>query len=153
MRRKDKEIRDRSEIETIMRKTHICHLALCDGYKPYVVPLNYGFDGRALYIHSAAHGKKIELLKKNNKVSFSIETDIELLKAGTPCEISQKYRSVIGTGKAFFIKDETDKIKALDIIMRQHGYEGPFEYASVQLTKVVIIKIEIDRLSGKQSGF
>jgi hypothetical protein len=51
------------------------------------------------------------------------------------------------------IEDETGKRQALDIIMRQHSYDGPFDYMPVQLAKVVIIKIEIDRLCGKQSGF
>jgi nitroimidazol reductase NimA-like FMN-containing flavoprotein (pyridoxamine 5'-phosphate oxidase superfamily) len=152
MRRKDKEISNRGEIEAIMRRAHLCHLALCDGDTPYVVPVNYGYDSRALYVHSAAQGDKIDILKKNNKVSFAIETDIELQKADIPCEISQKYRSVVGSGRAVFIEDASGKKQALDVIMRQHGYNGPFAYATVQLTKVVIIKIEIDSLTGKQSG-
>jgi nitroimidazol reductase NimA-like FMN-containing flavoprotein (pyridoxamine 5'-phosphate oxidase superfamily) len=153
MRRKDKEITNHSEIVSIIRQAHRCHLALCDGDTPYVVPVNYGYDRRSLYVHSAPHGKKIDLLRKNNTVGFSIETDIELLRSEIPCEISQKYRSIIGTGKAILIEEEPDKIKALDIIMRQHGYTGPFEYTPVQLAKVVIIKIEIETLTGKQAGF
>ncbi len=42
MRRKDKEITNKAEIEAILKKAFICHLGLSDGDQPYVVPMNYG---------------------------------------------------------------------------------------------------------------
>jgi nitroimidazol reductase NimA-like FMN-containing flavoprotein (pyridoxamine 5'-phosphate oxidase superfamily) len=153
MRRKDKEISDRDLIEMIMHKACICHLGLCNRSMPYVVAVNYGYDGHALYVHSTPKGKKIDLLKNNNRVSFAIESDLKLLEAENACDFSQHYRSVHGTGRAVFVEDETGKKQALDIIMRQHGASGPFEYTPTHLKKVCIIMIEIDSLTGKQSGF
>ena len=43
MRRADKAITDRGEIDEILGTAQVCHLALKDEPFPYVVPLNYGY--------------------------------------------------------------------------------------------------------------
>ena len=153
MRRKDKEINEYRIIETILHQGQLCHLGLCVDNLPYVVTVNYGYNNRTLYIHSAPKGKKIDIIKTNNTVHFAIETHLALLEAENACDFNQKFKSVHGTGKAIFIEDETSKREALDIIMHQHGATGPFNYTPVYLKQVCIIKIEIESITGKQSGF
>lgn len=67
VRRKDKEITNRAEIEGILKKAFICHLGLSDGDLPYVVPMNYGYEDGHIYLHCATEGKKLDIIKKNNK--------------------------------------------------------------------------------------
>ena len=43
MRRKDKEILDKKEIESIIKKAGVCRLGLSDNNIPYIVPLNFGY--------------------------------------------------------------------------------------------------------------
>ena len=62
MRRKDRERSDPVWIDETLRRSDACHLALLDGGKPYVIPLNFGFertgDGTLhLYFHCAKEGK------------------------------------------------------------------------------------------------
>ena len=45
-------------------------LAFVDGDEPYVISMNFGYKDKALYLHSATEGRKIEIIKKNNKVCF-----------------------------------------------------------------------------------
>ena len=79
MRKADREVKDRNDVFEIVKKGRICHLCINDDVYPYIVPLNYGYevigDELYLYFHSAMEGRKIDLLKKNNHVSFEIETD------------------------------------------------------------------------------
>ena len=56
MRRKEKEIKDTAEIEEILSKAFVCRLGLCDNGRPYVVPLCFGYEDNALYIHCAKEG-------------------------------------------------------------------------------------------------
>jgi nitroimidazol reductase NimA-like FMN-containing flavoprotein (pyridoxamine 5'-phosphate oxidase superfamily) len=63
-----------------------------------------------------------------------------------------KFRSVIGFGKAALINNPDDKRRALDIIMRQYS-DGAFQYPADLIEKTSIIKIDIESMSGKQSGF
>ena len=60
MRRKDKEIKDQQEIESILGKADVCRLAFSDNDIPYIVPVNYGYRDHCLYFHSAKEGKKID---------------------------------------------------------------------------------------------
>jgi uncharacterized protein len=152
MRRKDKEIRDRNIIEQLLTGSDICRIAMIDGNRPYIVPLNYGYDGSALYFHSASAGKKIDILKLNNRVCFEIEYHNEIIRDEIPCEWTAKYRSLIGYGRIEFIADFEEKKKGLDVIMTHYGKTGINTYKDNNIENIIILKLNIDEISGKQSG-
>lgn len=149
MRRDDREIGDRQEIDCIISRARVCRLALCQDGQPYIVPLCFGYDGQALYFHSANEGRKIEALRKNSKVCFEMDIDQDLVRSGNSC--SMKYRSVIGFGTASFIEDIEGKQLALEALMRQYGGET-LGWPKDALDEVYIIKVEIESLTGKKSG-
>ena len=152
MRRKEKEIIDRDTIESILATSTVCRLALSGDDRPYVVPLCFGYEDNALYFHTAREGKKIDILEKNNRVCFEVDCDHELVSDETPCKWSMKYRSVIGVGKASLIDDPDSKSKALDSIMR-HYAGRPSGYSPANMEKILIIKVEIESMTGKHSGW
>ncbi len=151
MRRKDKEIIDIAAIEAVLNKAAVCRLGLCEANQPYVVPLCFGYKDNALYFHCAGQGKKLDILRKNNNVCFEVDINHELVKADQACDWSMKYKSVIGFGKAVFIEDVGSKRKALDIIMQQYS-EKSFGYPAEAIKNTVVIKVEIESMTGKQSG-
>lgn len=152
MRRADKEIADRGEIDKILRKATVCRLGLVDGAIPYIVPLSFGYDGNTLYFHSACEGKKVDLLRRNAVVCFEFDVDAEPVRSETSCGWTMRYRSVIGSGTASFVEDLGGKSEALKIIMRQYT-EGPYEFPEEMLRKIAVIKVSIGEISGKVSGF
>lgn len=151
MRRKDKQINDIAAIEDILSKASVCRLGLCENNQPYVVPLCFGYKDNTLYFHCAGQGKKLDILRKNNNVCFEVDIERELIKADQACDWGMKYKSVIGFGKAVFIKDVEQKRKALDIIMQQFS-KDTFEYSSNTIKNIVVIKVKIESMTGKQSG-
>ena len=66
MRRRDREITSRQEIDAIIRAAEVCRLAFADRDEPYVVPVSFGYDGEALFIHTAKTGRKLEFIEANN---------------------------------------------------------------------------------------
>ena len=152
MRRKDKEISDIATIEEIIRKASVCRVALCDDGRPYVVPLCFGYKDKTLYFHCASEGKKLDTLRKNNNVCFEIDIDYELIKTKEACKCGIKYQSVIGFGKATFIEDIESKREAFDIITRNY-YDASFEYPAEAIKNTVIIRVEIESMTGKKSGY
>ncbi len=152
MRRADKEIADRQEIDRIIGRSRVCRLALVDGGLPYIVPFSFGYDGTALYFHSAPEGRKIDLLAGNPNVCFEFDIDAEPVPSGTSCGWTMRYRSVIGSGTASFVEDPAGKRSALETIMRQYT-EGPYEFPEEALRKISVIKVVITGISGKVSGF
>ena len=153
MRRKDKEIKDKKEIELIINKANVCRIGLSDNNNPYIVPVNFGYKDNCLFIHSASEGKKIDIIKKNNNVCFEMDIDHEILLGKPVCHTTSKYCSVIGFGKAYIIDDFDEKIKALNIILEHYFPDVPHEYSDKFLKKIVIIKIEIGKMTGKNSGY
>jgi hypothetical protein len=151
LRRADREIADRKEIEDILRQSTVCRLALADEGNPYIVPLCFGYDAGTLYFHSASAGKKFDLLKKNRNVCFEFDADTTVVPANISCGWTMRYRSVIGFGVASFVADLVEKKAALDVIMRQYS-GGTYEYPEETLLKTAVIKVEIREISGKKSG-
>ncbi|MFH1015427.1 MAG: pyridoxamine 5'-phosphate oxidase family protein [Chloroflexota bacterium] len=152
MRKKEREITDPSEIEGIIRKAQVCRVAMADGNQPYVVPVCFGYEKGALYVHGALAGRKIEVLKKNNRVCFEMDADVAIRGAEKACQFSLKYRSVIGTGKVRFLDKDEEKARALDVIMK-HYSDRDFTFSKPDLDSVLVWKIEIDSLSGKKAGY
>ena len=152
MRRKEKEITYPPHIEDIIKRSFVCRLAMSDGGQPYVVPLCYGYKDNTFYLHSAREGRKLNILSGNDRVCIELDNDCEIIKGDDACDWSMKYRCVIGFGRASFIEDDDAKRKALDIIM-DHYSEGSHKYTEKKLKDTVIIKVDIERMTGKQSGY
>jgi len=151
MRRKERLIQDQEIIDQIIAKSVICRVALHDEKYPYMVPMNYGYRNNSLYFHCALEGKKLNLIRKNNKVCFEIELDHEIVKYAESCKWTTKYRSVVGYGTMEIIEDHDEKQKGLDIIMQHHG-KMENEYVDKIVKRIHILKLNIDRSTGKQGG-
>lgn len=150
MRRSDKQITDLNEIEHIIHSADLCFLSMVDDGKPYVVPLNFGYEDRALYFHSAPEGRKIEVLKRNPDVCFSVVARHELVRSERACSWTAKFSSVTGTGKAEILTDREEVEKGLTILMRQYSDEK-YDFSVEDLEGIVIIRVEINEIMGKAS--
>ncbi len=152
MRRKDREITDRAEIDAIMRSSNLMRIALVNGDMPFLVPVFYAFDGSALYFHSAQAGTKIEILKRNNSICFEISIDQGFVESDEACDFEAQHRTVIGIGTAVFVEDDAEKIKALDHIVA-HFSPKRFEYPKTNLDRTAVVRIDIESVKGKKHGF
>ncbi len=150
MRRHEKEIKDDNGIRGIIENGLVCRLGLCDGQQPYVVPMNYGYRDGCLYMHCAREGRKIDILKINDRVCIEVDVDVRIVRGDAPCRWTTKYRSVIGFGRARIIDDETEKKAGLDVIMAHHGASGG-EYDEKSLRRTSVIKVVLENMTGKQS--
>ncbi|MEJ2354880.1 MAG: pyridoxamine 5'-phosphate oxidase family protein [candidate division WOR-3 bacterium] len=153
MRKKDKEIQVPEEIGEILSSNKICRIALSDGDAPYIVPMNYGYIEKKIYLHTAKVGKKIDIIRKNNKVCFEVTDSIEELSAEKACNFSTKYRCVIGFGTIKIVKDLDRKKQALQILMKQHTGENNWQFPDAIVEKTMVLEIEIKSVTGKKSGF
>ena len=145
MRRKDREVSDIKEIIKILDTCKTASIAMVDDGIPYVVPLSYGYeiidDKLILYFHSAMEGRKIETMKRNNMVCFTIFSEGEPLYAETPCNSGYYYSSIIGNGVVEFLEKKEEKAEALrKMFLHQAGRDVTFteaQTASVCVFKVV----------------
>jgi uncharacterized protein len=151
MRRTDKKINGRRQMDEIIRNSLVCRVGLAVDNRPYLVPMSFGYDGGSLYLHTATAGKKIEHFLANPQVCFEFERNVALRRdPHSACKWSFNFESVIGYGTISELVEPAQKEYALNEIMRQYsGQSWPFETASV--AKVRVWKIAIASMTGKQS--
>ena len=152
MRREEREITDITEIEKVIKKAICCRIGLVDDDEPYVVPVCFGYERNAIYFHGALEGRKAELIKKNSKVCFEIDTDVAVVKSEKPCGWAMKYKSVIGVGRASILENDEEKAQALKLIMQRYS-EGEFNFSNSALDSVLVVRVNIESITGKQSGY
>ncbi len=153
MRRKDHEVSNIDDIIAIMKKCDVCQLALFDEEYPYIVPLNFGFsyDGTniALYFHGAHAGKKLDLIKNNNKVAFEMDCSHKLIKGEGACECTMEYESVCGNG-TIELTEGNEKITALTCLMKQYSSESTFQFNEKLVNAVAVLKLKVNNITGKR---
>jgi nitroimidazol reductase NimA-like FMN-containing flavoprotein (pyridoxamine 5'-phosphate oxidase superfamily) len=153
MRRKDKEVTSREWMLEVLREGLYAEVALCGPEGPYVVPVNYGFDGRRFIFHGAPEGLKFNLVRADQRVCFNVVAGAELIRdEKDPSEYSMKYRSVTGRGRARFVEDLGEKKAALQAIMKH--YSGPLEPMPDELLRrTAVVTVDIEELTGKVSSY
>lgn len=153
MRRQDRKITDPAMICAVLDKCRTLHLGLVEDGRAYIVPLNYGWteeNGRyTLYAHSAAEGRKIDLIRGGADVGFEMETGVEYFDADTACGWGNRYESIIGEGRATLLSTPAEKRQALAAIMRHYSQRRDFIFEDKMVDLVQLIKIDVTALSCK----
>lgn len=150
MRRSEKEIKDKAVIEDIIRQATACRLGMSLDDRPYVVPVNFGYEEDTFYVHGAMKGKKIDIITKNPHVCIELDIPLGLVKADDACFWGMHYKSVIGFGKAVILENIEEKRMGLAIIMA-HYSDKSFAFDENFLAATAVIKVKIEGMTGKQS--
>lgn len=150
--RRERLITDIESVTEILDKSKVLHLGLVDGDEPYVVPMNYGYtieDGKiTIWLHGSKSGRKYDVIRKNPKVFFEMECDIQPFEGDVACKYGISYSSLMGRGVAEIVEDVEMKKKALSILMKTQT-EKDFEFNDKLASVVGIIKIDVSDFTAK----
>lgn len=149
MRKHKREIKSREEVEEVLAAARVMRLALSVDDRPYVVPLNFGYNAGAIYFHCAKEGRKLDMIRLNPQVSFEVESDVAIIEADAPCGWTTHFRSVIGFGKAVTVEDEAEKLRGMDVLMAHHG-AAKGEYDKHNFDHAAIVRVDIEEMTGKK---
>lgn len=151
MRREEKGVTEREILDRIIQGSAYCHLACCQDDRPYLIPISFGYDGQAIYIHTAPEGKKILIFERNPQVSLSFVCQAELIThPQQACQWSFGFSSVFAEGEICELTDIEDKRYALNQIMAH--YSGhKWEIPESRLSGTRVWKIPLKNISGKIS--
>jgi len=127
-----------------------------DGY-PQIIPMNFVFINDAIYMHSHVRGEKLDNIRRNQKVGFEVDKNLEFLPSyfSDPTDASLAdtlYISVVIKGNASIVSDKEEKTTALNGLMKKYQPEGGYEPIKPEmdvLDEVVVIKIVPKSLRGK----
>lgn len=152
MTRRERQIFDIDKILEILDKSKVIHIGMVDGDEPYVVPMNYGYtyenEKLTIWLHGAATGRKLDIIRKNPKVFFEMECDLVPFEGDVACKYGLSYSSLMGKGIATIIEDSEEKQKALSLLMKTQVNKD-FQFNEKLASVVGIIKIEVSEFTAK----
>jgi nitroimidazol reductase NimA-like FMN-containing flavoprotein (pyridoxamine 5'-phosphate oxidase superfamily) len=151
MRRTDREIESREEMDKIIRGSQVCRIALAMENMPYIVPVSFGYDGESIYIHTAKEGKKIIYFNNNNNVCFEFERNVKLfIDPDNVCKWTFSFESVIGFGKINELVSLEHRENGMSKIMSQYSGKE-LTFSKDKLDDIRVWKIKIHSMTGKRS--
>lgn len=154
MRRRDREVTDIDEIAEIMERCDVCRIAINDEAFPYILPVNFGFerigDEFIIYIHGSKQGTKHDLIKRDNRVSFEMDCQHNLIlpNGEESCTASMTYESVIGQGEMELLSDD-EKERALSIILKHYHIESK-KFNPIHLANTAVYSIKCSSYTAKR---
>ena len=149
VRRQDRLLSEERAV-ALLRTAEWGVLSMCDADgAPYGLPLNYVWDGASsLYIHCAPEGRKLRCLEHEQRVSFCIVGNVNLL----PSKFTTEYESIVLTGVAVRGLADEEKRHALELLLNKlspHDKTVGMKYAAASFHRVEILRLDIATWSGK----
>jgi nitroimidazol reductase NimA-like FMN-containing flavoprotein (pyridoxamine 5'-phosphate oxidase superfamily) len=152
IRRADKEISDRKEIQSILKNSKYAIIGMANNNEPYVVTLSCGFDeqNNRLYFHCSSKGQKIEFIVNNHNVCATIIED----KGYILGKCDHNYSSLIIRGKIRIVDQLAEKKHGLDILLHHLEKDiNSIKEGNIQndnsYMKVCILSLDIGDISAK----
>ncbi len=150
--RPDREIKEESEITSILKKGKYMSVSMCRNNEPYIVTLSYGYDSAtdSLYSHCSPFGLKLDFIRANPLVCATVIED-----GGYDYgECAHNYRTVVFWGTMKIVDNIDEKKHGMTVLLRQ--LEGEDDIVKEKLlksenfyAKMEIIKLRIEQIHGK----
>ncbi len=137
-----------------MSSCEVCHLGLADGDQPYVVPMNFGHEWSGnrliLYFHCAVAGRKLDIIRRNNRACFQMDRLHQLVPGDQACRYSMNYESLIGSGRIEILADPNERIHGLQVLMRHYSGRDDWAYDRQALAITQVLRLQADEFCGKR---
>jgi len=135
---------DNQQARKVLQSARVARLGCIVNGEPYIVPINYNFEGDYLYSHSLP-GLKINGLRENPRACVQVD-DIES---------DLHWRSAMAFGTFEEITKPEERAHILNKLLKHFPMLTPLQSAiSVDgcVPEVIIFRIKIDRLTGVSEG-
>lgn len=150
MRRMRQELPKDETVAILSSGTYGVLSVIGDNGYPYGVPVNYVYRDGHIYLHAALSGHKVDAMRKNDKVSFTIVAKNTVVKE----EYTTYFRSVIAFGRVRFITDESEKMQTLKWLGERYNPGRP-EALSKEIARgfshLLMVDVEIEHITGKEA--
>lgn len=147
MRRSDRKMTMEDAVELLKGGEYGILSTVDNENQPYGTPISYAYLDNCIYIHSANEGTKLDNIKHNSRVCFTVVGRTNIL----PAKFSTEYESVMAFGTCSIAVGE-DKITGLGELIKKYSPDFISEgeaYIERAKDKTTVVKIEIMELTGK----
>jgi hypothetical protein len=147
LRRKDRAAATDETLELLRSAEYGVLSTVGETGQPYGVPLSYVYLDEAIYFHSAKIGHKLDNIKHNNRICFTVIGKTNVL----PGVFSTEYESVVVFGVATEVEG-VERYNGLLAILEKYSPEYVEEgkkYIDQKNKATKVFKISIDSFCGK----
>ena len=135
---------DNQQARNVFQSARVARLGCIVNGEPYVVPINYHFEGDCIYSHSL-QGLKIDGLRENPRACVQVD------EIGTDLD----WKSAIAFGRSEEITESNERTEILAKLLNRFPMLTPVEAAIAEdgcPIGVVVFRIKIDRITGVSEG-
>jgi len=145
MRRNDKEMSKEKTLELLIRGEDGILGTISDNGYPYTVVVNYVFLNNKIYFHCAKEGHKLDNIKRNEKVSFTVYDIVEVVGE----KLTTLYESLVVFGRAKVIDANREVLLALVNKYSNLDQDKILKMIDNEINITSLVEIEIDHITGK----
>jgi uncharacterized protein len=98
-----------ADMHALLRRENFGHLGCSRDSRPYVVPMNYAYDGKELYFFTT-EGMKTQFIEANPQVCLQVEEVTD----------GSHWRSVMVIGRAERLTNTEDTQRAMQLIVERN---------------------------------
>ena len=150
MRRSKQRLPREVAVEILERNTSgVLALSGDEGY-PYAVPMSYVYAEGKIYFHSAKNGHKIDAIQRNEKASFCVIDQDQIV----PEKYTTFFRSVIVFGRLRLVEDMEEMRRiAAALAMKYSAYfkEGIPKEINASIRNMAVLELTIDHITAKEA--
>lgn len=135
-----------AEMHALLQRESFGHLGCARDGRPYVVPMNYAYDGKELYFFTT-EGMKTQFIDSNSKVCLQVEEVTD----------SANWRSVMVVGEAERLTRIDDTQRAMRVITERNPSLTPAISATQvdalgRAVEIALYRITPELMDGRKTG-
>jgi nitroimidazol reductase NimA-like FMN-containing flavoprotein (pyridoxamine 5'-phosphate oxidase superfamily) len=128
----------------LLRGGRVAHLGMVEPAGPYVIPINYAFDGEYVYLHSLP-GRKVEAMRSDPRVCVQVD------------EVRDDFcwKSVLAFGRAEEMKNQAERAHVLSLLLALFPHLTPVESLMADDAAApapLVFRIPVERVTGLSEG-
>ena len=150
MRRSKQQLPREVAVEILERNTSgVLALSGDEGY-PYAVPMSYVYAEGKIYFHSAKNGHKIDAIQRNEKASFCVIDQDQIV----PEKYTTFFRSVIVFGRLRLVEDVEEMRRIAATLAMKYSAdfnEGIPKEINASIRNMAVLELTIDHITAKEA--
>jgi uncharacterized protein len=150
-RLRERQVRDRSQLDAILDAGLVAHVAVCRGGVPLLLPVAYARDGDRLVLHGSTGAGLLRAVASGALVAVAVTHLDGVVYARTAFESSMNYRSVVVYGTATVLEGD-EKFEAVRVLT-EHLMPGRWDEVRPptrqELAATLVLAVPLDEVSVK----
>jgi len=151
-RREDRGAYDHATVHELLDAAAMCHVSYVVGGQPCCTPTLFWREGTRLYWHGSNSSRMLRKLSEGEPACLTVTHFDSIVLARCGFNHSADYRSVMAFGRARLVDDQTEKARAL-VMMVDRLFPGRTaqlrKSTSQEINATSVIAMDIERASAK----